>query len=169
MVQLLEQTVDNIYMKPRRYTVLFCSRCNTKHLIRTDQVRENYVCRSCSKVATASDKFWESLGEAKELIKDTHVAGKHRWVLVDCVKCQGEFWARFDNWESGMQQCWACAHPNQQKHGKTGTVLHKRWMNVLRRTEHSKEPDKVRVYQDRGIVMCEEWRRNFEAFEKWSL
>jgi hypothetical protein len=39
---------------------------------------------------------------------------------------------------------------------------------MLRRTVYSKDPKSMRIYQDRGITVCDEWRRDFEAFERWA-
>jgi hypothetical protein len=131
----------------------------------------DYVCGKCIKGKKAEETFFASLGESRSLIKDTFVRDGRRWILIDCQECGGECWLRLDNWQLGRQKCWGCAHPRslQIRHGKTGTALFNRWQDMIRRTEYSKEPDKIRVYQARGIKVCDEWRRDFEAFEGWAL
>jgi len=153
----------------KKFEVLVCSSCGSRNPVRADNVVRPYKCRGCSIKENRQKKFLDSLGEAKELVKESFTHHNHRYVLVDCVECMKEFWQRFDIWLSGRTKCWGCSHPNRQKHGKTGTALFKRWANMIRRTEHSKEPDKIRIYQDRGIKVCDEWRRDFEAFERWAI
>lgn len=154
------------------YSVLICKKCHSKNVVRNDRAKkfkdEEYLCAACGDKERNEKKFRDSLGEAADLIKDTHVDGKHRYILVDCSECGDEYWARFDSWLVGFQKCWSCSHPNKQSHGKTGTRLHTRWMNVIKRTR-SDEPRRARIYKDRGITMCDEWRRDFLTFEKWAL
>jgi predicted nucleic-acid-binding Zn-ribbon protein len=154
------------------YSVLVCRKCQNKNVVRNDRAKTfqdgEYLCAACGDKERNEKKFRDSLGEASNLIKDTHVDGKHRYVFVDCSGCGDAYWARFDAWLNGFQKCWACSHPCRQSHGKTGTDLHRRWMGVIRRTV-SDEPSRARVYKDRGITMCDEWRRNFLSFERWAL
>lgn len=155
-----------------RYSVLVCRKCTLKNVVRNDRAKQfkpdEYLCESCCRREQGEKKFLASLGDAASLIKDTHVEDKHRFVLVDCASCGEEYWARFDNWIDGCNKCWHCTHPTKQSHGKTGTVLHRRWWGIVRRTT-SEEPNHARVYKNRGIIMCDEWRRDFLSFERWAL
>ena len=142
-------------------------------MVRDDRAKtleaETYLCNRCAEKKRYEQKFRKALGDGSDLIKETHVQGKHRYILVDCSLCNQPYWARFDAWEEGQQKCWPCAHPGSKKHGKTGTELYKRWANILRRTVYSNEPEKLRVYKDRGIAMCDEWRNDFISFDRWAL
>ena len=158
-------------MQQRRYLVLVCQKCSSKNVVRQDAIKakdKNYLCNLCAAKQRNEQKFQKALGEASSLIKDSHVQGKHRYVLVDCASCSQGYWARLDNWEAGRQRCWPCAHPNKQSHGKTNTELHKRWMGIIKRI-NSDKPGHYRTYKGRGITMCDEWRRDFLSFERWAL
>ena len=53
-------------------------------------------------------------------------------------------------------------------HGKTDTRLYTIWKNVHARClnhNHNDYPN----YGGRGILICDEWRHNFAAFEAWAL
>lgn len=53
-------------------------------------------------------------------------------------------------------------------HGCTGTLLHKRWVSMNARCR--KEGYEVsKRYIERGITVCDEWRRSFVAFKDWAL
>lgn len=47
------------------------------------------------------------------------------------------------------------------------TPLFKVWKGMIRRC-HSPKAANRRYYFDRGIVVCQEWREDFSAFEKWA-
>jgi hypothetical protein len=48
------------------------------------------------------------------------------------------------------------------------TPLFKVWHAMIRRCHSSKAPNR-KYYFDRGIAVCQLWRDDFSAFEKWSL
>ena len=53
-------------------------------------------------------------------------------------------------------------------HGKTGTRLYAIWSSMIRRCE-TKSCKEYPLYGGRGISVCDEWRKDFTAFEKWML
>jgi hypothetical protein len=156
----------------RKYEVLVCTVCKSKYPVRADAAKnlsDSYICHECSLERTAKQKFFDALGDAAELVKDTFTQNNHRYVLVDCTKCKSEYWARFDNWEEGYTRCWSCTHRSPNRHGKSKTKLFNRWHGMLSRTQRSSDPKRNRTYFDRSITVCEEWRRDFETFERWAL
>lgn len=56
----------------------------------------------------------------------------------------------------------------RQKHGKTGTLLYKRYHWMRQRCSSTNHP-KSYLYNGKGISMCPEWDEDFEAFEAWAL
>lgn len=46
--------------------------------------------------------------------------------------------------------------------------LYKVWINMKQRCYNPKH-DSYKTYGGKGITLCEEWRTDFSAFEKWSL
>lgn len=53
-------------------------------------------------------------------------------------------------------------------HGKTGTSLHVVWKGIKARC-YNKNHKNYDRYGGRGIVMCDDWKNSFEAFEQWAL
>lgn len=54
------------------------------------------------------------------------------------------------------------------KHGMKDSRLYHIWVNMKARCYNSHTPC-FRHYGGRGIVVCEEWRDNFEAFYNWAM
>lgn len=54
------------------------------------------------------------------------------------------------------------------KHGKTGTRLYKVWSSMKRRCYIRSHKDYDR-YGGRGILVCDEWKTDFQAFYEWSI
>lgn len=52
-------------------------------------------------------------------------------------------------------------------HGDTNTRLHRIWGHMRERCNGS--GDHARWYRDKGIRVCEEWDKSYEAFKKWAL
>ena len=53
-------------------------------------------------------------------------------------------------------------------HGKTQTVLYKKWHEMKKRCNNKNCKD-FPNYGERGIRVCEEWEHNFQAFYDWSI
>lgn len=65
--------------------------------------------------------------------------------------------------------CVGYEHAKQAKitHGQSGTRLYQVWLNMKNRCYNKN----VRSYKDyglRGICLCDEWRKDFDAFSKWA-
>lgn len=56
----------------------------------------------------------------------------------------------------------------QETHGKTNTKLYEVWKAMRRRTQ-DKNSQAYENYGGRGIGICEEWEKDFEAFYKWAM
>jgi hypothetical protein len=57
------------------------------------------------------------------------------------------------------QQC----QPNRRKHGATGTPEYTCWVRMLIRC-YNPTHEHYKYYGGRGITVCPEWRKSFEAF-----
>lgn len=53
-------------------------------------------------------------------------------------------------------------------HGKAGSRLYLIWNGIKQRC-FNKNTKEYHYYGGRGITMCDEWKNNFESFEKWAL
>ena len=54
------------------------------------------------------------------------------------------------------------------KHGKARSPLYTKWQDMKRRC-YNQNRREYKHYGARGITVCDEWRNDFEAFEKWCL
>ena len=55
-----------------------------------------------------------------------------------------------------------------KKHGATGSRLYRVWTNMKTRC-YNKNNVNFSRWGKRGIVVCDEWRDNFEAFQTWAF
>lgn len=99
--------------------------------------------------------------------------GQVLW-LCQC-DCGAEIIVSSDSLRRGNTQSCGCFKRDRTvechtSHGMTKTRLYKVWQNMLRRTGALKGADEEtkRIYQDRCITVCTEWR-SFESFRDWSL
>ncbi len=53
-------------------------------------------------------------------------------------------------------------------HGKTGTKLYNVWAGIKRRC-YNQNQQKYKLYGARGIIMCDEWKNDYAAFERWAV
>lgn len=54
------------------------------------------------------------------------------------------------------------------KHGRKGTRLYRIWQAMKTRCHNAKSP-RYSDYGARGIVVCEEWRNDFQNFYDWAM
>lgn len=54
------------------------------------------------------------------------------------------------------------------RHGMIGTRIYKRWIDMKHRCYGVNDPD-YKDYGGRGIVVCDEWLHNFNAFHEWAI
>lgn len=55
-----------------------------------------------------------------------------------------------------------------EKHGETGTRLYRIWADIKTRCYNTQNHN-YQKYGAKGIVMCDEWNTNYEAFRNWAL
>lgn len=56
---------------------------------------------------------------------------------------------------------------NVSKHGGAGTVLYRRYCQIIQRC-YNPNNNAYHRYGGRGIKMCEEWRESFDTFREWA-
>lgn len=74
---------------------------------------------------------------------------------------------------SGHTQSCGCLHKEiigkaSKKHGKTNTRIYQTWCNIKARCYNSANTYYYN-YGGRGIIMCDEWKNNFENFYEWGI
>ena len=74
---------------------------------------------------------------------------------------------------SGEKNSCGCIHKKQliernKKHNLSKTKLYKRWQAIKRRC-YNKNTKDYKLYGNRGIKMCEEWKNDFMSFYNWAI
>jgi hypothetical protein len=100
------------------------------------------------------------------------VIDKRGYYICKC-DCGNERTIRSDSLVSGKSKSCGCLSPdvNQEVHkihGDSSTRLYKIHKKMISRC-YNKENDRFHRYGQRGITVCDEWLRDYEAFKEWSL
>lgn len=56
---------------------------------------------------------------------------------------------------------------SKNAHGESRTPLHRMWKSMRERC-HNPHAQNYRWYGERGIAVCEEWRRDYLTFAEWA-
>lgn len=80
---------------------------------------------------------------------------------------------RSDRLKSGETKSCGCERKEKSAermtiHGNSCKRLYKIWRGIINRTSNPKTKVYER-YGARGILICEEWKKSFETFERWAL
>lgn len=72
----------------------------------------------------------------------------------------------------GTNSC-GCIHKNQliarnKTHNLSKTKLYKKWLSIKNRCYNKNSKD-YKLYGQRGIKMCNEWKYNFVSFYNWAI
>ena len=83
--------------------------------------------------------------------------GKHKLILGTAAK-------------NGRTKSCGCLNKERIKetntqHGMSETAIYKRWLGMKKRC-YSKTYQHHKLYADKGIIVCDEWKDNFEQFYK---
>src|SRR5882672_6296640 len=105
-----------------------------------------------------------------------------RWTLIERVgtRCKSPLWrCRCDcgnirdvilrHLQRGASKSCGCLRNETianfaRTHGETNSAEYRIWSAMLNRCHYSNEPKTVRNYQNRGIIVCDRWRDDFENF-----
>ncbi|AFZ90236.1 hypothetical protein [Bacillus velezensis] len=99
-----------------------------------------------------------------------------RKTFWDCVcDCGNTKTVRSDSLKSSIRSC-GCLKKEQDKinltknhrHKQSGKHLYIVWMNMKQRC-YNKSDKAYERYGGRGIYVCDEWKKSFDSFKKWSL
>ena len=61
-----------------------------------------------------------------------------------------------------------CSRNRHITHGGFYTTLYRKWSGMKRRCYYTRGAS-YRLYGERGITVCDEWKDNFEAFKEWAV
>lgn len=97
-----------------------------------------------------NEKIWECVCECGEIVYKTSSALR-KTIKTGCKKCQNKI--------VGEKNRKGCHHSKR---------LFECWVNMKTRATNLKQ-DKNNRYINRGITICDEWKNDYYAFEKWAL
>ncbi len=109
-----------------------------------------------------------------KLIKDLGIRNmgtyKIRWGLYECPSCLNEVEFRTPSIKSGnTTQCKSCKTIKQNTtHGDSGSRLFNIW-NHMRYRCSIKSHAKYKWYGAKGVIVCEEWKDDYQVFKDWSF
>lgn len=94
-----------------------------------------------------------------------------RW-LCEC-DCGNEIIAYPDNLKGGKTKSCGCYQNDMNRkrfatHGMTNTHIYGIWSSMKARC-FNKNATAYKDYGGRGVVMCDEWKNDFESFYQWAL
>lgn len=97
---------------------------------------------------------------------------RHKLLLCRC-DCGTERIIQESNLKGGRTRSCGCLRKEVSTtlattHGKSNTRLFRTWMNIRNRCGRSTASD-YKYYGGRGITICDEWMRSFEAFYNWAM
>lgn len=110
----------------------------------------------------------------------TEYAGKNHAnkALWKCVcDCGKETIARADALKAGYKQSCGCLNSENKSreciarnttHGKAHTRLYTVWCDMRRRCNDANAPE-YKYYGGRGVRVCAEWEKDFQAFYDWAM
>lgn len=115
-----------------------------------------------------------SFGRLKVLGLSPKRSGRKSYWVCECV-CGNKKVVRSDSLKDGKVKSCGCLKKEQDEinldrttHAKSKTPLHSKWLKIKERC-YNPNAKAFEFYGKRGIAMCEEWKNNFESFEKWAL
>lgn len=126
-------------------------------------------------VKVTKDLTGKRFGNLTVLRQDAEVESRHSYWICKC-DCGNTKSVRGSSLMSGKQVSCGCVRRSRLalgsqalvKHGGTKTRLYRIYRGIIARTE---DPSSVsyRLYGERGIKMCEEWRSDFSTFRDWAM
>lgn len=107
-----------------------------------------------------------------ETFKDKY--NTRTYAICEC-ECGKIIKTRLSNLKDGTTQSCGCYHSEilkkgckPLKHGMTNDRLYNVWQGMKQRCYYSKH-NHYKDYGGRGIIICDEWKNNFNAFYNWAI
>ena len=117
------------------------------------------------------DLAGKQFGRLKVIERAETVNKRTKW-LCEC-DCGNEIIAEAYNLKSGHTQSCGCLQSEaascaNKTHGMTRTRLYRIW-NCMHNRCYRKSYHAFKHYGGRGIVVCDEWLHDFQAFYDWAI
>lgn len=117
----------------------------------------------------AIDITGQKFGRLTALYRLYNYHKKGTWWLCVC-ECGSLKECFIGHLRSGVIKSCGCLYHegNNKKHGLCGTRLYKTWKSIKQRCYRPKDVN-YKNYGGRGITMCNEWKRDPQAFYDWAM
>lgn len=109
----------------------------------------------------------------KEVEHHKMPSGRYRRMFLCRCDCGNEVTCSLANLTSGNTSSCGClkketASNNNSTHRQSKTRLYRCWQHMKHRC-YRKDDENYSYYGGRGIIMCDEWKYNYENFSKWAI
>ena len=108
-----------------------------------------------------------------KLVAVKSIGSKNGQRMWECeCDCGKKIVAKASSLSAGNTNSCGCSRKGHEgfnrKHGSSFSRLYHIWCGMKQRCLYSKRKD-FHNYGGRGIEICQEWKNDFSAFEKWAL
>lgn len=95
------------------------------------------------------------------------------YFLAECPFCKTLFKLSKDSLRFGTTKSCGCykrkrSHERFTTHGLSKTRIYKEWTGLIQRC-HNPKNKRYYDYGGRGVVVCDEWRNDFQVFYDWAM
>ena len=96
-----------------------------------------------------------------EKLQEIERKGNNVLLLCKCPLCGNTFTMWRSHFYRGSNGC-NCVHPISER-------LYSIWTNMKTRCFNKNNPNYNYIYGSKGIVVCNEWKNSYKAFEAWAI
>lgn len=93
---------------------------------------------------------------------------RRRLGLFLCPVCKKQIKRSLVN-GSRQKSCGCKYQFTKERHGDTGTRLHRIWQGMLDRCYRKRKASHLKYYYHKGIKVCDEWRHSYISFKRWAV
>lgn len=139
--------------------------CEKFDIVRGYNLR-NGISKSCGCLKTKENDYISKKFGKLTVIKRAEKTNKSRDSYYLCVcDCGKERVVRGSELKNGKATSCGCSI---KTHGKSKTRLHIVWCGMKQRC-YNENRDSYKWYGAKGVTVCEEWRKSFDAFYDWAM
>ena len=161
---LITKEMDYHKAKKRPLDTDVCSSCTLTERNKSDEMRNNQSARVDTYVSE-HNKQTNNLF----IIKFTKLREQ---CLVKCNICDKEYETQYRKDIFTAKGCGECARKLPKYFAERSENYNARLSNIyygmLQRVYKPKRIEEIRAYQDKGIIVCDEWLQDRETFYKWA-
>ena len=181
-LKVVERTEDHISPSGYKYVMWRCQcDCGNFINVRTTDLKNNHT-QSCgclhkemlskAKLIDLTGQVYERLTVIKRVDDYISPSGSHQVQWLCKCKCGKEVIVTGNNLKNGNSKSCGCYNREllpkiNSTHNASNTRLYHIWICMKDRCYNPKNK-KYKDYGGRGIIICDEWINDFEAFANWA-